>query len=416
MEISFLGGAGEVGRSAILLKGEKNILLDNGIKLDHKTEYPLETGRVDAFVLSHAHLDHSGSAPSLYRSSFPVAFGTAPTLELSELLIEDSMKIARRNHSVQRFTKTQLNSFKSKYLSYDYGAQIDYNGHYITLYDAGHISGSSITLIENAKTDRRLVYTGDFKIDPQVLQGSADIIKSDILIIESTYANKEHPDRSELIRQFIEDVKETIDNGGTALIPCFAVGRSQEILAILYKNGLIDYTYVDGMAKKAASIVMRHPEFTRNSDVLMKALKNSVWVDEMHERKKALNAPSIIVTTSGMLTGGPVLDYITKLNPKSKVMLTGYQIEGTNGRNLMENKPIIIDGRKYSIKLPVSFYDFSAHAGATDLHEYVRKSNPEHVICVHGDPKNTKLFAETLNMQGFTAHAPNVGEKINLEF
>ncbi len=416
MEISFLGGAGEVGRSAVLLKGEKNILLDSGVKIDHKIEYPIEAGRVDALVLSHAHLDHSGSAPSLYRSAFPVAFGTAPTLQLSELLIEDSIKIARRNHSVQHFAKAQLSSFMSKYLSYNYGTQIDFNGLCITLYDAGHISGSSITLIENARTDRRLVYTGDFKIDPQVLQGSADIIKSDILVIESTYANKEHPDRGELIRKFIEEVRETLDNGGTALIPCFAVGRSQEILAILYNNGLIDHTYIDGMAKKAARIVMNHPEFTRNSEVLTKALKNSIWVDELRERKMALKSPSIIVTTSGMLTGGPVLDYITKLNPKSKILLTGYQMEGTNGRNLMENKPITIDGKKYSIKLPVSFYDFSAHAGAADLYEYVRKSNPEHVICVHGDPKNTKLFAETLSMQGFEAHAPNVGEKIELEF
>ncbi len=416
MEISFLGGAGEVGRSAILLKGEKNILLDCGIKLDHKTEYPIEPGRVDAFVLSHAHLDHSGSAPALYRGAYPVSFGTAPTLQLSQLLIEDSIKIARRNHAVQKFTKAHLEAFSNKYFSYDYGTQIDFNGHNITLYDAGHITGSAITLIESARSGRRIVYTGDFKIEPQFLQGSADIIKSDILIIESTYANREHPDRGELIRHFVEEVKETVDNGGTALVPCFAVGRSQEVLAILYKNGLIEYTYVDGMAKKAAEIVMRHPEFTRNSDLLIKALKNSVWVGELHERKRALSNPSIIVTTSGMLTGGPVLDYITKLNPHSKIFLTGYQIEGTNGRNLLENKPLFIEGKKYAIKTPVSFFDFSAHAGISDLYEYVKKSSPERVICVHGDPKNTKQFAETLALQGFDAHAPVSGEKAHLDF
>jgi len=130
----------------------------------------------------------------------------------------------------------------SKYIKYEYGVPIENNGYYVTLYDAGHISGSAVTLIEKISNEKRIVYTGDFKLQPQILQGSADIVEGNILIIESTYASKEHPDRSELIRRFINEIKEVIDNNGTALVPSFAVGRAQEILAILYMNKLTDYT------------------------------------------------------------------------------------------------------------------------------------------------------------------------------
>ncbi len=416
LEIQFLGGASEVGRQAFLLKDSKNILLDYGIKVNNKIEYPLLPGRVDACILSHAHLDHSGAFPTLYQSSFPVSFGTRPTLELSELLIEDSMGIAKKQNIKPKFSKRQLKDFMNKYVWYSYGSQIDFGEYNITLYDAGHITGSSVTLIEKKKTGKRLVYTGDFKLEPQFLQGSADIVKSDILIIESTYATREHPDRDKIIRDFVADVRATTEEGGTALIPCFAVGRAQEIIALLYKNNLMDYTYMDGMARKATEVVMRHPEFTRNEPLLMSAMKSVIWVNAKHDKISALNGPSIIVTTAGMLNGGPVLNYITKINPKSRIMLTGYQVEGTNGRKLLEGRPITIENRKYSIKNPVSYYDFSAHSGKTDLHEYVKGSSPEKVFCVHGDQENTQEFAESLKLEGFDAYAPKLGERVQIEF
>ncbi|MGC8776448.1 MAG: MBL fold metallo-hydrolase [Candidatus Micrarchaeia archaeon] len=416
MEIQFLGGASEVGRSAILLKDNKRILLDYGIKIDDKTEYPMQAGNVDIAILSHAHLDHSGFFPALFYGNYPTTIATRPTIELSELLIKDSMKISRRQHMKQSYFKKQLNTFISKSIKYEYGIPTENNGYYITLYDAGHISGSAITLIEKSQTGKRLVYTGDFKIEPQILQGSADIVESDILIIESTYANKDHPDRSELIKKFINEIKEVLDNNGTALVPSFAVGRAQEILAILYMNKLIDYTYIDGMAKAASEIVINYPEFTRNKDILLGALKNVHWIGMHTGRSEPLERPSIIVTTAGMLNGGPALDYITKLNKNSKIFLTGYQVEGTNGRRLMEGRPIKINGRKFKVETPYEFFDFSAHAGKVDLYEYVRRSNPEVVICVHGDSENTKLFAETLKMEGFEAYAPKVGSRLNLNF
>ncbi|MDE1855666.1 MAG: MBL fold metallo-hydrolase [Candidatus Micrarchaeota archaeon] len=416
MEIQFLGGSGEVGRSAFLLKDGKNILLDYGVKNGDRLEYPLVPGRVDAVVVSHAHFDHTGALPMLYDQHLPVAFGTQPTLELSELLLEDSLSIQKKQGVRPKFSKQQIKTYLRKYVSYEYNAEIDFSDYAMTLYDAGHVSGSAVTLIEKRSTDRRLVYTGDFKIDPQVLQGSADIIKSDILMIESTYATRSHPDREKLIKDFVEDVKATLESGGTVLVPCFAVGRAQEIVAILYKHNLIDRTYMDGMAKKAAEIVMRHPEFTRNRELLLSAMNNVNWIDEHHHRNAALESPSVIVTTAGMLNGGPVLYYITRLNHNSKILLTGYQVEGTNGRKLLNHEPLEIDERKHRIDTPSAYYDFSAHASKEDIYEYVRKSSPEKVICVHGDEGNVTALSEALKLEGFDAIAPKIGEKVKIDF
>jgi putative mRNA 3-end processing factor len=414
LEIHFLGGASEVGRSAIFLKGEENILLDYGIKIDGTVETPMQAKGVNAFILSHAHLDHSGFAPALYFGAPPITLGTAPTLELSNLLIEDSMKLAVRRNQKQYFYKKQLESFKRNYNAQPYGSPTSVGKYTITLHDAGHITGSALTLIENKHTERRLLYTGDFKLVPQILQSSAEIIKSDILIIESTYATREHPNREHLVKTFIEDIKSVLDNGGTALVPAFAVGRSQEILAMLYKHGLIEYTYLDGMAQKATEIVLNYPNFTRHKDLLLSALKNARWVENRPQRKSILKNPSIIVTTAGMLNGGPAVSYITMLNQNSKIFLTGYQIPGTNGRLLLDGKPIVIDNKRYKIKNPVAFYDFSAHAGKEDLYSYIKKSNPETVICVHGDAENTASLASSLELEGYKAFAPKVGETIKV--
>jgi putative mRNA 3-end processing factor len=416
LELQFLGGSSEVGRSAVLLKGTSNILLDYGIKLDHKTQYPLQPDKVDICILSHAHLDHSGNLPTLYKSSFPITYGTEPTRELSQLLIDDSMGIGKKNHQPVKFTKHQLKVFLYKFAAYEFGAEMEFGNYLISFYDAGHVSGSMITKIESKKTGRKLVYTGDFKLDPQMLQGSADIVKSDILITESTYATREHPDREELTKKFIQDVRQVIEAGGTALVPAFAVGRSQELLAILHKNKLTDCTYIDGMARKATQIAMRHPEFIRNKDILEEAIQKVTWIGGEDSRGSAVSGQKIILTTAGMLNGGPVLNYITRLGPNSKIFLTGYQVEGTNGRKLIEGKPLSIEGRKQVIKTPFAFYDFSAHADKSDLYEYAKKSNPETIFCMHGDEAAVDSLAENLKIEGFKTHAPRMGDSFKIDF
>jgi putative mRNA 3-end processing factor len=416
LEIKFLGGAGEVGRSAMLLKGSSNLLLDYGAMIDDKTTYPLPAGRVDACVLSHAHLDHCGAIPTLYKTDFPVTYGTSPTKELAELLIDDSLKIAKKNHEAQRFSKRQVREMSSRFATYGFGPEFDVGDYAVTLHDAGHICGSSEIMVRDRRSDRKLVYTGDFKLEPQILQGGAELLKSDILMIESTYADREHPDREELKKRFISEVRETLDSGGTALVPVFAVGRAQEMIALLYKSGLISQSYIDGMAKKATEIELRHPEFVKHRELLDGAARGITWLGTELNRSGAVVAPGVIVTTAGMLNGGPVLNYLSKLRPNSKIFITGYQVEGTNGRSLLEGKPLTIDGEKVVVKTPVAYYDFSAHAGKSELYRYVKESGPETVICVHGEAAATQEFAENLRLEGFDAHAPKVGEELKLEF
>ncbi len=415
MEARFLGGAGEVGRSGILLHGEKDILLDYGVKVENGGEYPLVPEHVDAYVLSHAHLDHSGAAPILYKHEFPEAMGTPPTKELTNLLLEDSLKISMKEGGQKKFSRKDMKLFLENYVPFSFGSGRDVGNYNITLHDAGHIAGSSISLIENRK-GRRLAYTGDFKLSPQFLQKGADIVKTDILITESTYAVKEHPDRNELIRNFVSSIREVISSGGIALLPVFAVGRAQEILAVLEKHGLANTAFLDGMAKKATEIVMRHSEYVQNAGILERAVNRVGWVESGEGRRRVLTGGNIILTTAGMLNGGPVLNYIRKLNKHSKIFLTGYQVEGTNGRLLTEGKPLNIDGHKYKIDTPWEFYDFSAHAGRSDIREYIKRSGAQTVVCVHGDADNSNALAEELKLEGYDAYAPKIGESIRLDF
>ena len=416
MILKFLGGAQEVGRSAVLFEDSKRILLDYGIKLNRHTEYPVEMPRVEALFLSHAHLDHSGSAPALYNAAPIPTFGTLPTLKLSELLLKDTMKIAKRGHSKINFSKKQLREFMGRYINLDYHKSVEVGDLNIELFDAGHISGSAITLIERAKAkeNKRIVYTGDFKLGGQLLHRGAEIVKSDVLITEATYALKEHPNRDGLIKGFIEHIKSVLDDGGTALVPAFAVGRSQELLAILYKNGLADDVYVDGMAREATRIIMSFPDFINAPEVLSNAVQKANFITSAAERDDALSVPAIILTPAGMLNGGPVLDYIPKLNSASHIFLTGYQVEGTNGDMLLGTGKIRENHKTLTIKTKVTQYDFSAHAGRSDLHEYARMSSPNMVICVHASEENAKNLAESLKGEGFEAYAPKVGETIKL--
>ncbi|MGD0510317.1 MAG: MBL fold metallo-hydrolase [Candidatus Micrarchaeaceae archaeon] len=416
MQLKFFGGAQEVGRSSILLKDEGSLMLDYGIKLNHKVEYPVTVPNADAFVLSHAHLDHSGAAPVLYNDMLIPSFGTEPTLALSELLLKDSMNIAKKEHMVQKFHKRQLESFMHRYTSMDYHSRTTIGSFGIEFYDAGHIVGSAITLIERmgASENRRVVYTGDFKLEPQYLHKGAEVVESDVLIMESTYATREHPEKKDVVDSLVKKIKETLDNNGNVLLPVFAVGRSQEILYMLYKNGLTQYTYIDGMARTATAIALKYEDYISNADELRRALDEATVIKGRDDRNGALNSPSIILTTAGMLTGGPVLDYITRLRENSQVLITGYQVEGSNGQTLLEKGFVTIDNRRVKIDAPATYFDMSAHAGMGDLHEYVKRSGPSKVICVHGDKDNSIALAESLKLEGYDAYAPKIGDTVTI--
>ncbi len=399
-----------------MLEGSTRVMMDYGVTIGNRITYPSSMPDVDAVVLSHAHLDHSGAVPLLFSEMSIPVYGTGPTMEISELLLQDSMKIARQKGFSERFHKRELAEFMRHFVRMRYHENRMVGDCNLTVYDAGHICGSAIFLLETGrgKKRERIVYTGDIKLSGQELHKGAEMVDSEVLIIESTYADRNHPDPVALKNDFIEKVREVIGRGGTALVPSFAVGRAQEILVMLEKSGLSEMAYLDGMAKDATEITLRNTSFVDSAELLRRAAEKVSWVEGDNDRDKALRKPSIIVTTAGMLDGGPVLNYIKRLRENSHIFFTGYQIEGTNGYSLMQGNKILINRKFEKLKVDFSYYDFSAHAGADELRDYIKRSGAHTVVCVHGSKENTVALADYAKEQGCRAYAPAVGDVVEL--
>jgi len=402
--IQFLGGCREVGRSAVLVD---NIMMDYGMKPAEPPQFPMNGISPKTVVVSHGHLDHCGVVPNLMDCN-PELLMTPPTKDLSILLAKDSKKIMADNISI--FGDEELREFTLKARTIGYDMPVESGQWEITLYDAGHIPGSSSIHLEGEVS---ILYTGDVKTeDTRLLSGAnTRYPESDILIVESTYFDTIHPDRSELERQFVDSIKETLDNGGTAIIPSFAIGRTQEVMLILDKYGITPY--VDGMGKEVYRIIEGYPDYVSNVKKLKKAFEKATFVNAK-KRKKVLTEPCVVVTTAGMLNGGPALYYISRLynDSKSKILLTGYQVEETNGRMALDKSVINVDGRLLDLKMKVEQYDFSAHSDDRQLKELVKDvcdKGCEIVFTMHGE--NTEQFAGWIKESiGVDAYAPQNGD------
>lgn len=401
-----------MGRSAILLN--EQVLLDYGIKPSDPPEYPIGSPRPETIVVSHGHLDHCGVIPNLMDLD-PVVLATPPTRYLTKLLAEDTLEIAERG-SIPPFDPSDMMSLQrhTKELNYldDYTTD-DYS---ITFFDAGHIPGSALTYVEYG--DDTLLYTGDIKnTDTRLLKGSKiHYPDAKTLLVESTYFGKEHQDRKALEHKFIESIRYTLDTGGNVVIPCFAIGRTQEILMILKEYGI--RCFVDGMGVEVTDIFLRSPEFLRDPGRLKAAYGNATTV-KGGMRRSVLDEPSVVVTTAGMLNGGPVLNYLKNMydDPKDKLILTGYQVEGTNGRAALDTGIVDVDGEMLQLRCKLEQYSFSAHSGDSELKAIVKHmcdKGTENVFCIHGD--NTDAFVEWVKQEiGVNAYAPRLGEEYFIE-
>lgn len=401
-----------MGRSAILVNEE--LLLDYGIKPTDPPAYPLNGLRPKTLIISHGHLDHSGLAPNLMDLE-PEIYCTGITARLSALLARDTLKIAQKKGHVIPYYTDEIQEFERKARAVEYRQEIATSGYSACLYDAGHIPGSSSIRIEKDK--QGLFYTGDINTQQTELQSGADTAYPlcNTLIIESTYFGRNHTPRKELEERFIGSVKETVESGGKAVIPAFSIGRTQEIMLLLKKHGL--HAYVDGMGVEVFDLMKRMPECVRDMNKLEKAFASSNIV-KREDRNRIIGEPSIIVTSAGMLNGGPVLYYIGEIHddPKSKIHLTGYQADDTNGRMALESGHIV-DGRDtLRLNCRLGLYDFSAHCGDKELKEVVKKfadRGTETVITVHGD--NTEGFAGWVKEGlGVNAIAPANGERVEV--
>ncbi len=400
--IKFLGGCREVGRTAVMID---SIVVDYGVKPSDPPEFPLDGLSPSAVIISHGHLDHVGVAPNLMYYD-PRVIMTPPSADLSMVLLKDSMNIMHP----PPYTKRELRQFESNTEEIDYEDPIQVGEYEVEFFNAGHIPGSASVQLRG---DVSILYSGDIKLEETLLLEGADTNypSTDILIVESTYFGTEHPDRRELERAFVESVADTLDMGGHAIIPAFAVGRTQEVLMILEKHGITPY--VDGLGKEVAKLIERHPDYIKSPKKLKRAMRNAMPV-EWKMREKVLEEPSAVVTTAGMLNGGPALFYISKLynDEKSKIILTGYQVEGTNGDLALKHGMINLGTRTVKLKMKVEQYDFSAHADDRQLKEYVRRvvdRGAEIIFTIHGE--ETEKFAEWIREElGVDAYAPKNGD------
>jgi putative mRNA 3-end processing factor len=414
LQIGFLGGAREVGRIGITVKSEKTqVLLDYGVMLDHEPGFPMHVPpkEVDALILTHSHLDHSGAIPIFYIEGKKPLYTNKLNLELTQLLIQDFIHLSSY---YLPFEYLELKTMARSNKHLDYGVEEKLGEMRFQLLNAGHTPGSAQVLVE---TDgKRLLYTGDFNIaDSKLLEGaSMNYGDLDAVVMESTYANEDHTERSELEKHFVESVTEVVEAGGIVLVPAFGVGRSQEILCVLAAHHFEYPVILDGMAREVSRVMMNYKEFLRDPKLFMDAMHSAEWVEGWRDRRKALKAPSVIVSPAGMLKGGPAAFYVSKIGKKAAnaIFLVSYQIPGTPGKELMDKGICTIDGKVRKVKARFEHFDFSSHCGASQLKEALRRlGGKPKVFVVHGAEGNCELFANWAKSElGLDAFAPKTGE------
>ncbi|MDZ5812340.1 MBL fold metallo-hydrolase [Halorubrum sp. AD140] len=414
MEVEFLGGAREVGRSAVLV--DDALLLDYGLLTAEPPRYPVRDPEPDAVVVSHGHLDHVGAVPALLKGDRrPAIHWTPPTADLARTLARDTLRL-HGSSPLCPFSEEHVARLGEVEERHAYGEPFvvaaggtDYE---VTLFDAGHIPGSAHVLVDDG--DTRLLYTGDFHTDDQrLVSGTTARPDADVVICESTYADVTHEDRRRVEDRWAESARTTLWEGGTVVAPVFAIGRTQELALVADANDLTPY--VDGMGIEVTRLVRRYPEFLRDPEALRRAKGAARFVTGRGgQRERIAGDSELILTTSGMLAGGPVHSYLPEIrgSPTNLVTLTGYQVEGTPGRELQEHGRLAINGTVRPVSARVESYDFSAHADRGGLESFLDSYRGARILVNHGD--RCEAFAEDLGADGFDASAPELGDRIEL--
>lgn len=419
MKITILGSGKEVGRSGFLVTSNNtNILLDYGVLLKREPVFPIHVRPKDisSVVLTHAHLDHSGFIPSLFLSNSNISvLGTNPTFDLSNLLIEDMIKISGY---YLPFDYADLHSMMNHSRTLQYRERYPINNMQITLYESGHILGGSSIIVESE--GKRIFYTGDINTRGSKILRSADLDlpEVDILIIESTYSQTEQTPREESEKNLVEFAYNIVERGGTLFIPAFSVERAQEIASVLKASNFKYRISMDGMALKANEIMLKNPSFLKNPEVFRKIISEIEWVQGWRRRKQLVKEPGIIISPAGMLVGGTAMFYLQEIakNPTNGIALVSYQGKGTPGRLLLEKGLVSYDGKSKKSLAEVNHFEFSGHSSRTELLEILNKikGNPE-VFTVHGDDMSCIKFASEIEEKyGFHAIAPDNGQIVEV--
>lgn len=450
-----LGGFREVGRSCALLSTkDTKILIDCGVKFgghDDATPYlnapeALPLDQLDAVVLTHAHLDHTGITPLLFKYGFEGAvYTTAPTRDTMSMLMIDYLKVAFGEARKAPYDTSHIRKMVLHTIPLRWGETTDIAPDVrLTLQDAGHILGSSSCHFHVGDGLHNIVFSGDMKYeDTWLFNRTHDRFpRLESILIESTYGGYHdfQPTRREARDNLKEIIVRAIERGGRIIVPVFAVGRSQEVMIVienLVAKGDIPKTdvFMDGMIMEATAIHTAYPEFLNTSlrnkifqkgeNPFLNPIFNQVENSEMRREVLTMPGPIIVLATSGMLNGGPVMEYFKHWcsDPQNTIVFVGYQAENTIGRKIQRgwNELTMSDKGKqitYPIKLQVETCEgFSGHSDRKQLLDYFSNIHPKPktVFVGHGDEGKCIEFATTLRKKyGLTALVPQNLETIRL--
>jgi len=413
-----MGGTHRVGGNAVQLTSDQtNLLLEYGVKPGTPPEFPghIRARDIDAIVVGHAHLDHSGGVPLFYLSEKKPYFATRTTSELMKILIKDMIKL---NSYYLPFEYLELENMQKYRKDIVYGQKVKIKDTEFRLLDAGHIPGSA--MVDITVGGKKILYTSDFNtVQTRICRGAkVPRKKYDAVVIESTYAMHEHPERKQLERDFINDIKTTVNDGGKVLVPAFAVGRSHEMLSILHAHKFDGYTLLDGMARAVNQVMLDIPESVKTPKTYSNAVSDVHMIRGWRDRRQAVKKADVVVAPSGMLQGGTVMFYMEKLalDPNNSIFIVSFQVPGTNGAKLMETGMFPIKDRETKINAKVKHFDFSSHSGRTPLQQFIRrlKGKPD-VYVIHGEEESCDFLAEwvrdELDLNGV---APNQEEEFTV--
>ncbi len=452
-----LGGFGQVGRSCMLLTTpDSKVLIDCGVNPGARTPseaYPrldwanISLDELDAIVIGHAHLDHTGFLPVLTKYGYrgPI-YCTEPTLPMMNLIQLDAIKVAGAQGRTPMYAERDVHQIMKQTIGLSYGTVTDISPDIkLVLANAGHILGSASCHFHIGNGDHNFVYSGDIKYGKSMLLESADtrFPRVETLLVESTYGAKEdiQPTREEVEGAFIKSVNEILKGGGKVLIPIPAVGRAQELMMVIdkyMKSGqLIESpVFMEGMIQEATAIHEAHPEYLERS-LKQKILETDdnpfdseyfTNIEHADGRDEPLreDTPCIVIATSGMLEGGPVLEYFRNFapNPKNKILFVSYQVNGTLGRRVMDGaRQVTIMGRDGKVEVVTincgteKLEGFSGHSDYNQLMSYVQRLRPKlrRVLVNHGERRKSQNLSSSINrMYRVTTHYPQVQEAIKL--
>jgi len=450
MRITFFGAVGEVTGSCyhVALQNGEEFLVDGGYFQGHEkdlvrnaTKLPVDWQKVKSIFLTHAHLDHCGRIPIFYKQGFRgKIYATAPSAEIAEVIWRDNLHLLETARNLANtdpfYTKEDIEGCIKLFEFAEYNKPIGFGrGVTAEFFDAGHIIGSSSIKFDDS--GNAVVFSGDLGNDILGIVDDPEHPRTvDTVVMESTYGNRKHDDTGDqqtILKSYINKI---VENKSTLLIPAFAIERTQELLIDindLVESGKIPpmQIFLDSpMATKVTEITRKHQKFL--SEEIRRKIAGGddpfafkgLTITENSEDSKKINfapGPKIIIASSGMMTGGRVVFHLMRVlpDPRSIVLIVGYQVVGTTGRDIQDKKDsVYVDGHNIQVRCSVESTDvYSAHADQSQLLEWLSGYNPQprNIVLAHGDQEAVTEFKSLITAKfRSTVYTPSLGEIVSL--